>query len=470
MRKATLIVVALVAASGLLAGCHSSSSDSGDGSSSGSSSGGDAAKAQKGKGGGKKGRFGDDGPIPVTVAAVTRQDVPVYLNGLGSVVAFNTATILAQVSGQLVSVPFKEGDEVEKGALLAQVDPRPFQATLDQAIAKKVQDQATLASARLDLKRYQDLLPDGYVSGQQVDQQKALVDSDAALVQADEASIESARVQLSFTSIRAPFTGVAGIRQVDVGNLVASGSSTGIVVLTQIKPISVTFTLPEQSLPQIRKQDSQPLTVVAVTRDNQTELSRGQLTAFDSQIDATTGTIKLKATFDNQDKKLWPGQFVNARLLVRTEHGALTVPAPAVQLGPNGTYVYKVQDDQTVQMVQVTVGQTEANVATITQGLNENDKVVVDGQSRLQPGSKISVPATAAAGNAAAAPAGDTSVGHNAPPADASGQAAGTVPPQNAGDQKVPAEGERRHHRRQDGSSSGSSGGPGNNGATGSAQ
>jgi multidrug efflux system membrane fusion protein len=456
MRKATPIVVALFAAAGLLGGCHSSS-DPGSGASSGA----DSAKSQKG---GKKGRFAEDGPIPVTVAPVTKQDVPVYLNGLGSVIAFNTATIQAQVSGQLVAVPFKEGDEVEKGALLAQVDPRPFQATLDQAIAKRVQDQATLASAKLDLKRYQDLLPDGYVSGQQVDQQKALVQSDEALVKADEASIESARVQLSFTSIRAPFTGVAGIRQVDVGNLVSSSASTGIVVLTQIKPISVTFTLPEQTLPQIRKQDNAPLTVLAVTRDNQTELARGKLTAYDSQIDATTGTIKLKATFDNQDKKLWPGQFVNARLLVRIEQGALTVPAPAVQLGPNGSYVYKVQDDQTVQMVPVTVGQTEANVATIAQGLNEGDQVVVDGQSRLQPGSKVA--ASAAPGGAAAAgaaPAGDTSVGHNAPPADVSGQAAASgqgVPPQNAHDLNPPPQsGEQRHRRKQNGGSSGASGG-----------
>jgi len=459
MRKATLIVVALVAAAGLLGGCHSSSSDAG----AASSSGGDSGKAaQKG---GKKGAPGDEGPIPVTVAQVAKQDVPVYLNGLGSVVAFNTATIQAQVSGQLVAVPFKEGDEVDKGALLAQVDPRPFQASLDQAIAKRVQDQATLASAKLDLKRYQDLLPDGYVSGQQVDQQKALVQSDEALVKADEAAIESARVQLSFTSIRAPFNGVAGIRQVDVGNLVSSGASTGIVVLTQIKPISVTFTLPEQTLPQIRQQDNAPLAVLAVTRDNQTELARGRLTAYDSQIDATTGTIKLKATFDNQDKKLWPGQFVNARLLVRTEQGALTVPAPAVQLGPNGSYVYQVQDDQTVRMVPVTVGQTEANVATITQGLNEGEQVVVDGQSRLQPGSKVAVSAANAGNVASAAPAGDTSVGHNAPPADVSGQAAASgqgVPPQNAHDQNPPPQDSARNahpHQRKQGGSSGASGG-----------
>jgi multidrug efflux system membrane fusion protein len=445
MRKAISIVVALVAAAALLGGCHSSS-DSGAGGSSGAAG---QGQAQNGAGG-KKGRLAEDGPIPVTATAVTRQDVPVYLNGLGSVVAFNTATIQAQVSGQLVAVPFKEGDEVEKGALLAQVDPRPFQATLDQALAKKVQDQATLNSAQLDLKRYLDLLPGGYVSGQQVDQQRALVQSDEALIKADEAAIESARVQRSFTAIRAPFSGVAGIRQVDVGNLVSSGSATGIVVLTQIKPISVTFTLPEQALPQIRASDAQPLAVLAVTRDNQTELARGKLTAYDSQIDATTGTIKLKAAFDNLDKKLWPGQFVNARLLVRTDHGALTVPAPAVQLGPNGSYVYKVQGDQTVQMVPVTVGQNEANVATITQGLNEGDKVVVDGQSRLQPGSKVAATMAGTNNVSTASPAAQTGVGHNAPPADAPAQGGGSS-----------SGGDGRHHRHgQDGGgSSGASGG-----------
>lgn len=427
MRKATRIVVATVMAAGFLAACsHSSSSNS------------SPAAAGKGK------KTGDDAPIPVTVAAVARQDVPVYLNGLGSVLAFNTATILAQVSGQLVAVPFKEGDEVEKGALLAQVDPRPFQATLDQAIAKKAQDEATLRSALLDLKRYQDLLPDGYVTGQQVDQQKATVQSAQALVQADEASIESARVQWSFTSIRAPFSGVAGIRQVDVGNLVSASNSTGIVVLTQIKPIAVTFTVPEQSLPQIRGADSQPLTVVAVTRDNQKELARGELTAFDSQIDATTGTIKLKAIFPNQDKKLWPGQFVNARLLVRTEHNALTVPAPAVQLGPNGSFVYKVQADQTVQMQPVTVGQSESNVATITSGLAEGDQVVVDGQSRLQPGSKVQF--AAGAGNAAGASAAPASADGDASAAPAADQPGGTQKP-------------HRHKAEQGGGSSSGGGG-----------
>ncbi|MDR3417316.1 MAG: efflux RND transporter periplasmic adaptor subunit [Nevskia sp.] len=421
MRKAMAIVAAVVAATVLTACTHAGSGGAGGGS-----------------GGGRKGKNAEDGPVPVTAVSVGRQDMPIYLNGLGSVLAFNTATILAQVSGQLVSVPFKEGEEVDKGSLLAQVDPRPFQATLDQTIAKKAQDQAALASAKLDLKRYQALLPDGYVTGQQVDQQLALVHQDEAQVQADDASIESARVQLSFTSIRAPFAGVAGIRQVDVGNLVSASNATGIVVLTQIKPIAVTFTLPEQALPQIRAAEAQPLTVVAVTRDNQTELARGELTAFDSQIDATTGTIKLKATFTNQDKKLWPGQFVNARLLVRTEHKVLTVPAQAVQLGPNGSYVYRIQADQTVQMQPVTVAHSEANVAMIGSGLDEGDRVVVDGQSRLQPGSKVQV--SVATGADAAAPS--SSSGGDA-----------------AGGDNGQQQGHHRHRQDQGGSSGGGSSG-----------
>ncbi|MBL6752272.1 MAG: efflux RND transporter periplasmic adaptor subunit [Nevskia sp.] len=388
-------------------------------------------------GGGKRrgGADGSQGPIPVTVAPVAEQDVPIYLNGLGAVLAFNTATILAQVSGQLVAVPFKEGDEVKAGDLLAQVDPRTYQAALDQALAKKAQDQAALASARLDLKRYEALLPEGYVMAQQVDQQRATVASDAALVQADDAAIEADRVQLSYCTIRAPFPGVVGIRQVDVGNLVSASNQTGIVVLTQIKPISVTFTLPEQALEAIRKADQQPLTVVAVSRDNQAELARGRLTAFDNQIDQSTGTIKLKATFDNADKALWPGQFVNVRLLVRTQRAALTVPTQAVQLGPNGSFVYVAGAQGTAEMRPVTPGATEGGVVVIAQGLKAGEKIVVDGQSRLQPGARL---------QASEAPAATP-----APPAAAAGPAPGEAAPDetarpaqhrhDAGSQKDPA-------------------------------
>jgi multidrug efflux system membrane fusion protein len=386
MRKATALVIATATAGLLLAACSRPAPGSA----------------------GSKDAGGDDAPIPVTVVRVASQDVPIYFNGLGSVQAVNTATILAQVSGQLMAVPFKEGDEVQAGDLLAQVDPRAYQATLDQAIAKKAQDEATLAGDRLDLKRYQSLLPGGYVNGQQVDQEVALVKSAEALVKADDAAIEGDRVQLSYCTIRAPFAGVVGIRQVDVGNLVSATNQTGIVVLTQIKPITVTFTLPEQSLAQIRAADTQPLTVVAVNRDNQTELARGQLVAFDNQIDQSTGTIKIKASFANADKALWPGQFVNARLLVRTQHDALTVPSQAIQLGPNGSFVYLIDAQHKAHIQYVTTGAAEGGVTVIADGLSAGQAVVVDGQSRLQSGSTVQATESAAASPSPAAAAAES--------------------------------------------------------------
>jgi multidrug efflux system membrane fusion protein len=402
--RGAVAVVFLVGLFGI-GGCHRGQGDTG------------------GPGGdGKKRGDGANAPIPVTVTEVAKQDMPIYLDGLGAVQAFNTATILAQASGQLIAVPFKEGDDVHAGDLIAQVDPRTYQATLDQAIAKKAQDEAQLASARLDLKRYETLAPSGYIDIQQVDQQRALVDQDAALVQADAAAIESDRVTLSYTSIRAPFAGVLGIRTVDVGNLVSSSNQTGIVTITQIKPIATTFTLPEQSLAQIRDAGGGPLTVVARDRDNQKELARGTLMAFDNQIDQTTGTIKLKASFANDDRKLWPGQFVNVRLLVRTQRDALTVPSQAVQLGPNGSFVYVVNDgpnnEHTVSMASVTTAQSESGSTVLTSGIKEGDKIVVDGQSRLQPGSKVIVTEVPANG-AAPQQNGQTALPrHKRPPVD----------------------------------------------------
>lgn len=377
-------------------------------------------RAPDGASGGRKRGGAADGPVPVTVAEVKREDVPIYLDGLGAVQAFNSAVLQPQVTGRLISVPFKEGDEVKAGELIAQVDPRPYQAQLDQALAKKAQDQATLASARLDLKRYQELAPDGYVSQQQVDQQKATVATNEATIQADDAAIENARVQLSYCTIRAPFDGVVGIRQVDVGNLVQGGGSSGIVVLTQIKPISVTFTLPEQALAEVRKADTQTLAVLALDRDNQAPLARGSLLAFDNQIDQATGTIKLKAQFDNQDRALWPGQFVNVRLLVRTEKDGLTIPAPAVQRGPNGSFVYVVKADETAEMRAVDTSQTEGGVALIVKGLAAGEQVVTDGQYRLQDGSKVAVSTP----NAGAAPA----AGHEPPAKNAASPTASAKP------------------------------------------
>jgi len=364
-----------------------------------------AASTQAGRYG--KGGKNAEGPVLVTVAAARTQDMPVYLDGLGTVQASNTATVIAQVSGQLISVPFKEGSKVKKGDLLARIDPRPFQSTLDQALAKQAQDQAQLKSVQMDLARYRKLAPQGYVSGQQLDQQQQLVDQDAALVKADKAAVESDRIQLSYTDIRAPISGRLGIRQVDVGNLVSASNTTGIVTITQTQPISVVFTLPEQTLTQLRSADGKPLAVTALDRNNSKPLAQGQLTVINNQIDQSTGTIELKAMFPNTDEVLWPGQFVNVQLLVNTLQKALVVPTAAVQRGPDGAYVYVVgSSSRTAQLEPITTGQSHGDYTQVLKGLKLGDQAVVDGAYLLKPGARVKVqPATLPAGNASTAAA-----------------------------------------------------------------
>jgi len=346
--------------------------------------------------------------VPVVLAPVRKQALPVYLDGLGTVQAYNTATVRAQVSGQLISVPFKEGDEVKKGDLLAQIDPRTFQATLDEAQGKLAQDRATLRSAQQDLKRYEALAPQGYVSGQQLDQQRQTVEGDAALVKSDAAAVESDRVQLSYTNITAPISGRLGIRQIDVGNLVSSGDSTGIVTITQTQPIAVMFTLPEQTVAQLRAGGGAPMPVEALDRNNSRKLTSGQLAVISNQIDQNTGTIQLKAVFPNTDETLWPGQFVNVQLLASTLHDALVVPVAAVQRGPSGAYVYVVGTDRSARLVTVHTGDTVGDLVQIVDGLKVGDQVVIDGAYQLMPGSKVKVlpasqaPASAASGVAPA--------------------------------------------------------------------
>lgn len=355
-------------------------------------------------GGGKGRRGGDDGPVPVTTAPVARQDVPIYLDGLGTVQAFNTVTVRPQVDGQLVSVAFREGQEVKAGELLAQIDPRSFQSQLDQATAKRAQDEAQLATAQRDLERYADLVADGYVSKQQIDTQRQTVAQLAATVKADEAAAQNARISLGYTRVVSPISGVTGLRLVDVGNLVQAASSTGLVVVTQIKPIAVVFTLPEQTLSDIRAAGGgEGLKVVALDRDNQKTVATGTLSVIDNQIDQTTGTIKLKATFANDDKALWPGQFVNVRLLVRTEAQGLVIPAAAVQRGSSGDYVY-VAKDGVAEKRELSVARIEAGTALIAKGLGDGERVVIDGQYRLQPGSKLREAGAEAATGAEAAP------------------------------------------------------------------
>jgi len=328
--------------------------------------------------------------IPVVAGEVTQRDVPIYLTGLGSVVAFNTATIKPQIDGKLIRVNFQEGQDVRAGDVLAQIDPRPFEATLRQMEANQKRDQAQLINARADLQRFLDLAKRDFASRQSVDTQQAQVGQFEAAVASDQAQIDSAKVNLDYTTIRAPFDGRTGIRLVDAGNVVHAADTTGLVIVTQLQPISVVFTLPADNLPVVaRNAAAGTLPVFAFSRDNQTRLGEGALAVIDNMIDQTTGTVKLKATFANADRALWPGQFVNARLLVDTRRDGVAVPAAVVQRGPQGTYAFVIKPDQTVEMRPIAVDQVQDGVALIADGLRAGERVVIDGQYRLQPGSKV---------------------------------------------------------------------------------
>jgi membrane fusion protein, multidrug efflux system len=328
--------------------------------------------------------------VPVTAAPVNTQDVPVYLRGLGTVQAFNTVEIKAQVNGLLVSLPAKEGQEVKPGDIVALIDQRPYKAALDQATAQRAEDVAQLQSAKLDLARYQDLAKKGFAPVQQVDDQQAQVNKLTAAVQADTAAIETAQINLDYCVIRSPISGRVSLYQTDVGNLIEVASQTGIVSITQDKPIALVFTLPESDLPRIQDAMAKgTLPVVAYTNDDKTKLGDGTLLAPNNTIDTTTGTAQLKATFPNDNDRLWPGEFVNARLLVETLHNATTVPLAAIQHGPNGLYVYTVGTNDTVQTHAVEVGYQDTTTAVVTQGLQAGQTVVVAGQSRLSPGTQV---------------------------------------------------------------------------------
>ncbi|MGO9246902.1 MAG: efflux RND transporter periplasmic adaptor subunit [Verrucomicrobiia bacterium] len=328
--------------------------------------------------------------VPVIEGRVQQKDVPIYLDGLGTVQAYNTVTIHVRVDGELKKVAFVEGQDVRAGDLLAQIDPDPYRTALEQAEAKKLQDEAQLANARLDLKRYADLYQQKIATQQTYDTQKALVDQLVATVQTDEAAIDSAKVQLNYTTVVSPLDGRIGIRLIDQGNIVHAADTNGLVVITQLKPISLIFTLPEQTLGQIQKQGlTTDITVVAVDRDNSTVLGQGTLAVIDNEIDTSTGQIRLKANFPNDNLRLWPGQFVNARLLLSTRTGGLVVPASVVQRGPDGPYAFVVKDDNTVEVRPVKVAQIEQGEALIDDGLKANERVVVDGQYKLQVGSHV---------------------------------------------------------------------------------
>jgi len=335
-------------------------------------------------------------PIPVLVATAEQQDVPIYLDALGTVQAFNTVTVKPMVDGPLNAVNFKEGQDVKNGDLLAQIDPRPYQAALDQAVAKKAQDEAQLANARLDLARYTKLVANNYTSGQQADTARAQVAQLEAQVKQDQGQIDAARTQLSYTSIESPLDGRTGMRQVDAGNIVHVADATGLVVITQLQPISVLFTLPQQTLPQVAKAMRQGVAKVLAfaqgTTGGQTGLlDTGTLTVLDNQVDPTTGTIKLKATFPNPGNRLWPGAFVGVQVQVDTANNAVVVPPAAVQRGPRGAYVYVVNADGSTARRDIQVGHEDAQQSIIAEGVKPAEKVVIDGASRLNDGSKVTI-------------------------------------------------------------------------------
>jgi multidrug efflux system membrane fusion protein len=328
--------------------------------------------------------------IAVDTAAVGHTDVPIYLQGLGTVQAFYTVTVTARVDGELQKIAFVEGQEVKKGDLLAQIDPRPNQAAYDQALATHAKDAAQLANAKLDLERYTLLQPQDLASKQTVDTARALVDQLTAQLKVDQAAIDNARTQLDYTRITSPINGRTGIRLIDPGNIVHAAGTTGIVVVTQVRPIAVIFTLPEEDLSTIGAAlAAGPVKVTTLSRDGKVELDQGTLSLIDNEIDQTTGTAKLKAIFNNDRNTLWPGQYVNARVLVRTEHDALTLPTSAVQLGPNGPFTYVVKSDSTVEVRPLKIGAESGGMTVIKDGLALNEHVVTSNQYRLQAGAHV---------------------------------------------------------------------------------
>jgi membrane fusion protein, multidrug efflux system len=345
------------------------------------------------KGKGKRG-FGSATPgeaVPVLAVAAKVADVPVYLDGVGTARALNTVTVRPQVDGKLLSLSFVEGQEVTKGFLLAKIDPATYQAMYDQAVAKKAQDEATLANARLDLERYLRLAASNAVNKQQLDTQRALVAQLEAQVRSDQAAIDNTRTILSYTDIIAPIAGRTGIRMVDEGNIVHASDATGIVVITQIKPITVLFNLPQQELPQLSKGLGEgPLPLDALGQNGK-PIDKGKLLVIDNQVDQTTGTVKLKAEFPNDNLQLWPGQFVNVRLLIETLNHIVVVPTAAIQRGPTGTFVYAVRADDTVTVRQVKVKQQNDQEAAVEEGLNTGEIVVTSGFGRLREGEHVIV-------------------------------------------------------------------------------
>ncbi|MBR8241042.1 MdtA/MuxA family multidrug efflux RND transporter periplasmic adaptor subunit [Burkholderia multivorans] len=358
-----------------------------------------AGSAASSAGGGHRGRGGPAAmanvPQPVQVAAATRGEMPVVLSALGTVTPLANVTVKTQLSGYLQSVAFKEGQIVKKGDLLAQIDPRPYQVALENAEGTLARDQALLATARLDLKRYRTLLSQDSIASQTVDTQASLVKQYEGTVKTDQAAVDSAKLNLTYARVTAPVSGRVGLRQVDPGNYVTPGDTNGIVVITQLQPMSVIFTTSEDNLPQILKQVNagQKLSVTAYNRNNTIPLETGSLETLDNQIDTSTGTVKLRATFDNKEGLLFPNQFVNTRLLVDVIRDATIVPTSAVLTGSIGQFVYIVKPDNTVTVRKVKVGPVDGERTSIVDGVAVGERVVTDGSDRLREGAKISIPA-----------------------------------------------------------------------------
>jgi multidrug efflux system membrane fusion protein len=367
----------------ILSGCGNTSADS----------------KQKG-GGGKGGRGGGaQMTIPVAVAKAEVRDLPIVLNGLGSVDAFNTVAVKSRIDGQLIKVNVKEGQEVKQGELLAEIDPRPYEVQLSQTQATLFKDQAALKDARLNLERFQQLYKDGVISKQQFDTQGSLEAQLDGAVRADQAQIDTVKLNLAYTRITAPVSGRIGLRQVDVGNMVHASDPNGLLVITQLQPIAVIFSLPQDNLQAVSQHMSKgKLAVDAYSRDDQTKIATGFLTTIDNQIDVTTGTGKLKAVFENRDRSLWPNQFVNIHLLLEVKKNNTVVPSAAIQRGPQGTYVFVVKPDNTAEMRNVAISINQGNFTAISQGLKPGEVVVTDGQDKLQPGTKVAVRGPGAGG------------------------------------------------------------------------
>ena len=338
-------------------------------------------------------------PVPVLATAARAADVPVYLDGVGTAKALNTVTVRSQVDGKIINISFTEGQDVPAGYVLAKIDPVTYQAAFDQTVAKKAQDEAQLANARLDLDRYTRLAATNAVNKQQLDTQRALVSQLEAQVKLDQAAIDNARAILSYTEIVAPIAGRTGIRLIDVGNLVRGAEATGIVILTQLRPISVFFSLPQQNLPDLTKGMAEGrLPVDALTADGKSALDKGKVTVIDNQVDQTTGTVKLRAEFPNNDLQLWPGQFVNVRVLIDTLRQVVVVPTAAIQRGPNGPFVYVLKDGDAVTVRRVTLTQQNDVQAVVATGLQAGERVVTTGFARLTEGTQVAVSSAEDAG------------------------------------------------------------------------